>query len=229
MHWRLATVSVDRPRAAGYSLRAGRRALDSLAPSEAAKLFGDALEMLGSVTSASRSEQVRELTALVAQVGDLHFEFVVRARELNVAIELGEFGWADAALERLQAIAEQTRQPTQTWNAGFLAAAVMCIRGELEAAERLAEQALGLGQDAGRPDAVLIYGSAIVANRLVQGRGAEVIALIEQTVTEYPGVPAWDAVRGYTYCLSTAARKARRYLRAPRRSTSNTSTMTPIA
>jgi hypothetical protein len=217
MHWRLATVSVDRPRAAGYSLRAGRRALDSLAPSEAAKLFGDALEMLGSVTSASRSEQVRELTALVAQVGDLHFEFVVRARELNVAIELGEFGWADAALERLQAIA------------GFLAAAVMCIRGELEAAERLAEQALGLGQDAGRPDAVLIYGSAIVANRLVQGRGAEVIALIEQTVTEYPGVPAWDAVRGYTYCLSTAARKARRYLRAPRRSTSNTSTMTPIA
>ena len=36
--------------------RAGRRALDSLAPSEAAKLFGDALEMLG---SAARRRAVR--------------------------------------------------------------------------------------------------------------------------------------------------------------------------
>ena len=341
MHWRLATVSVDRPRAAGYSLRAGRRALDSLAPSEAARLFGDALEMLGSVASAARSEaliglgeaqrqtgvpayretlleaariatelgdadlaaraalannrgfvsrygevdaerigaieralelddppqtarharllallgtelafepgrarrcalvdeaialarqaadprtlatalesscyaiwapdtlvtrseQVRELSALVGQVGDLHFEFVARARELNVAIELGDFVWADAALERLQAIAEQTRQPTQRWNAGFLAAGMMCIRGELEAGERLAEQALRLGQDAGQPDAAMIYGSTIVMNRMFQGRGEEVIALIELTVTEYPGVPAWEAVLGYTCCL----------------------------
>ena len=31
----------------GTTLRAGRRALDSLAPSEAVKLFGDALELLG--------------------------------------------------------------------------------------------------------------------------------------------------------------------------------------
>ena len=54
LHWRLATVSVDRRKAAGYSLRAGRRALDSLAPSEAAKLFGDALDMLGPVASAAR-------------------------------------------------------------------------------------------------------------------------------------------------------------------------------
>ena len=32
LHWRLATVAVDRQKAAGYSLRAGQRALDSLAP-----------------------------------------------------------------------------------------------------------------------------------------------------------------------------------------------------
>ncbi len=30
MHWRLATVAVDRAKAAVYALRAGRRALDSL-------------------------------------------------------------------------------------------------------------------------------------------------------------------------------------------------------
>ncbi len=340
LHWRLGTASVDRRRAAGYSLRAGRRALDSLAPSEAAKLFGDALDMLGSVASvdrcealiglgeaqrqtgvpayretlleaagiaaelrdadlaaratlansrgwvsrfgavdpervaaieralelddppqparharllallakelafepeharrrglaeeaialarqasdprtlaavlesscyaiwapdtlATRSERVRELSALIAQVGDLHVEFTARVREMITAIELCDFGWADAAFERVQAIAEQTRQPTQRWNAGFLAAGMMCMRGDLEAGERQAERALALGQDAGQPDAAMNYGSTIVANRMVQGRGGEVIALIERMVAEYPGVP-WGAALAYTLCL----------------------------
>ena len=69
LHWRLATVSVDRPRAAGYSLRAGRRALDSLAPSEAAKLFGDALDMLGSAASAARCEALIGLGEAQRQTG----------------------------------------------------------------------------------------------------------------------------------------------------------------
>ena len=341
LHWRLAAVSVDRSRAAGYSLRAGQRALDSLAPSEAAKLFGDALEMLGSAPSAARSEaliglgeaqrqtgvpayretlleaagiaaelrdadlaaraalannrgfvssfgdvdrdrvaaieralelddppqparharllallakelafepdrarrralgdeaialarqasdprtlatalesscyaiwapdtlairseRARELSALVAQVGDLQVEFLARVRELSVAIELGDFGWADAALERAEAIAEHTRQPTQRWNASFLAASVLCTRGELEASERLAEQAFQLGQEAGHADAAAFYAPTIVQIRLVQGRGVEVIALIERMVTENPGLPVWEAALAYTCCL----------------------------
>jgi hypothetical protein len=157
-------------------------------------------------TLATRSEQVRELGALVAQVGDLHFEFVASLREMNTAIELGDFGRADAALERAQAIAEQTRQPTQRWNAGFVAAGMMCMRGELEAGERLAEQALRLGQEAGQPDTAVIYGGTIVVNRMVQGRGAEVIALIERMVTEYPGVA--QAARRPTPTRSGRRRKA---------------------
>ena len=56
MHWRLAAVSVDITKAAGYAIRAGRRALDSLAPSEAAKLFSDALELLGAGDTSQRCE-----------------------------------------------------------------------------------------------------------------------------------------------------------------------------
>jgi class 3 adenylate cyclase/tetratricopeptide (TPR) repeat protein len=152
-------------------------------------------------TLATRSERARELSALVAQVGDLQVEFLARVRELSVAIELGDFGWADEALERAEAIAEQTRQPTQRWNASFLAASVLCMRGELEASERLAEQAFQLGQEAGHSDAATFYGGTIVQVRLVQGRGAEVIALIEGMVTENPGVPVWEAALAYTCCL----------------------------
>ena len=47
LHWRLATCRSTGPRRPTTRSRAGRRALDSLAPSEAVKLFSDALELLG--------------------------------------------------------------------------------------------------------------------------------------------------------------------------------------
>jgi DNA-binding SARP family transcriptional activator len=54
LHWRMATVAIDARKAADYAFRAGQRALDSLAPAEAAKLFADALELLGPIDDAER-------------------------------------------------------------------------------------------------------------------------------------------------------------------------------
>jgi class 3 adenylate cyclase len=341
LHWRLATVSVDRTRAVGYSLRAGRRALHSLAPSEAVKLFGDALELVGQSATvercealvglgdaqrqsgapthretllaasrlasqlgdaglaaraalannrgfvsgigavdvervaaieralelddppqaarrarllsllgqefafapdhhqrrrlladeavalarqasdertlaavlekawnahqgpdllARRADYVRELNALVIQVRDLRTEFFARWCEFWTETELCEFARADAALERMRVIAEQTRLPTFRWIVGYQAGAVACRRGELAAGERLAEQALQIGQRAGEVDAIMIYSVTLIENRTFQGRGAEVIALLEQAVGNYPGLPAWEAELSRMYC-----------------------------
>ena len=340
-HWRLATVAVDTTKAVSYSIKAGQRALDRLAPSEAAKLFGGALELMGPAdetdrckaliglgeaqrqtgvpayretlleaariasglgsaelaaraaiannrgivsgvgavdaervaaieralelddpveparhaqllsllalelsfdrdhvrrraladeaialarhagdartlasvlndacwacwapdTLAKRVEHVRELHALVSVVQDLQLEFFAARREADVATALGDFARADAALARIRAIAEQTSQPTHKWLAGIRAAALRQMRGDLDAAERLAEQALQIGQEAGERDAVMYYGAILFENRLIQGRGTEVIALLEQTVRNYPGVPAWEAGLSRAYCL----------------------------
>ena len=122
-------------------------------------------------TLARRSERVRELTALVAQVGDLQIEFVCqdpgadrgdRARRFRTGGRDARTGSgdrragtaADAAMER-----------------GLHRRLAGVPRGELEASERLAEQVLQLGQEAGQPDAVMIYGATIVQIRQVQGRG----------------------------------------------------------
>ena len=341
LHWRLATVSVDKTKAARYAVRAGRQALDSLAPSEAAKLFADALELLGTDvtvercealiglgeaqrhagvpahretlleasgiaselhdadlaaraalannrgwtsgigkvdvervaaieralelddppqpdrrarllsllaveltfapeharrwalaeeaialarqagdprtlavvladsayacwapdTLPKRAEYVRELMALVMEVQDLRVEYFAALRQTHIAMELCDFARADAALARIHAIAEQTRQPTLRWNVGFTTAAVRCTRGELEAGERLAEQALQIGQESGEPDAAMAYGATLISNRMYQGRGAEVIGLLEQAVANFPGVPAWEAALGRMYCF----------------------------
>jgi class 3 adenylate cyclase len=341
LHWRLATVSVDKHKAAGYSLRAGQRALDSLAPSEAAKLFADALELFGPGTTIERCEaliglghaqrltgdaahretlleasriasdladadlaaraalannrgfasgfgaidvervaaiaraleldhppqparharllslqaqeltfepeharrralareairlareardprtlaavledalyscwapdtlaeragHVREVQALLPQVEDLNLELLAGVNETHVAVELCEFARADATVARMRAIAEQTRQPTHRWIAGYIAAALTCTHGELDAGERLAEQALQFGQEGSEPDAAMVYGATLLETRGAQGRGAEVIALVEETVANNPGIPAWEAGLSRLYCF----------------------------
>ncbi len=151
-------------------------------------------------TLAKRAGYVRELVALVPQVQDLHVEYFATLRETNIAMELCDFARADAALDRMRAIADQTRQPTQRWNVGFIEAAARCARGELETGERLAEQALQIGQESGQPDAAMAYGATLVTNRMYQGRGAEVIALVEKSVSDLPELPAWEAALGLVYC-----------------------------
>ena len=151
-------------------------------------------------TLAKRVEYVHELVELVAEVQDLRVEYFAALRQTHIAMELGDFARADAALARIQAIAEQTRQPTLRWNAGFTAAGVRCARGELEAGERLAEQAMQIGQEADQRDAAMAYGGTLVMNRMYQGRGAEVIELVEQMVVNFPGVPAWEAALGIACC-----------------------------
>ena len=181
-------------------------------------------------TLATRSERVRELSALIAQVGDLHVEFTARVREMNTAIELCDFGWADAAFERLQAIAEQTRQPTQRWNAGFLAAGMTCMRGDLEAGERQAERALALGQDAGQPDAAMNYGEHDRRESHGPGQRRRGDRADRADGDRVPGrAGLGGGARLHVVPRSTAAQKARRYLPAPPRSTSNASAMTRIA
>jgi class 3 adenylate cyclase/tetratricopeptide (TPR) repeat protein len=70
LHWRMAAVSVDKAKAADYVLRAGQRALESLAPAEAVKLFTDAVELIGDVDSAERCEALIGLGEAQLQTGD---------------------------------------------------------------------------------------------------------------------------------------------------------------
>ncbi len=70
VHWRLANAP-DAPRkAANYSRRAGHEALASLAPAEAARLFGSAVELLGGEDSVERCEALVGLGESQRQLGD---------------------------------------------------------------------------------------------------------------------------------------------------------------
>ena len=100
LHWRLAAVSVDRAKAADYALRAGQRALDSLAPTEAVKLFTDAVELMGDVDSDERCEVLIGLGTAQRQTGDpAHRETLLEASRIASTLRNGDLAaraaWAN--------------------------------------------------------------------------------------------------------------------------------------
>jgi class 3 adenylate cyclase len=340
LHWRLAAVSVDRAKAAHYACMAGERALESLAPAEAAKLFTDAVELSGGIDSPERCEALiglgqaqrqtgeaayretlldasriassladaelaaraalennRGYSSVIGEVDEERLRAIERAIELDdppyaprrarlLALQAQELGWAsdfahrcaladeavslarrvgdprtlvevlrpaffgywsaetlelrtplsnelvehagsvrdpalevwahdiefhvhtergdfaraEAARQRQQLIAEQLGQPTLNWFATFPSAGYELMRGDLAAAERLAEHAFQIGQEAGEPDAILLYGAQLSKMRVCQGRGEEVIAMLEQSVSAYPAIAAWRAGLAWALC-----------------------------
>jgi tetratricopeptide (TPR) repeat protein len=340
MHWRLATASVDSDKAAGYAIRAGRRALERLAPSEAARLFDDALTLLspgdtvdrcdallglgeaqrqtgdasycdtllkasrlastlsdgeraaraalantrGGVPSSlgrpvaakvaaieraleldgdpdrramllsqwalellyepdypyrralaeqaltlaheignpnttarvlrdfyyvyfhhdgleHRLAHLDELRASAQAAGDPALEFGAASAELHVMVESGEMARAQAAIERRGAIADRVGEPTMRWFTAYSSTTCMALlRGQLAEAERHAERAFQIGSEAAEPDAAMVYGAQLLSVRVLQGRGGEVITMLEEGVRANPLLPAWKAFLATALC-----------------------------
>jgi len=68
------------------------------------------------------------------------------------------------------------------------------MAGDPERAEKLATAAFEMGTDSGQPDALAIYGSQLMYVRHQQGRLGELVPLINQAVTENPGLPGFRPV-----------------------------------
>ena len=94
LHWRLAAT--DSSKAAHYSVRAGRHALDSLAPGEAAKLFADALDLLGTVEDADCCRALIGLGEAQQLTGDPAYRTTL-LHAARIASSLGDPDLAAAA------------------------------------------------------------------------------------------------------------------------------------
>ncbi len=168
-HWRLATMSAETTKAVGYSIRAGRQALDCLAPSEAGKLFSDALELLGPGDTVDRCEALIGLGEAQRLTGDAAYratfleasriaseledgERAARAALANNRGQTSAFGQVDqervAAIERALELDEDP-----DWRARLLSLEAIELLYEHDHRHRreLAEQALTLARELGNP------------------------------------------------------------------------------
>jgi hypothetical protein len=142
-------------------------------------------------TLALRAALAAELSECAAATGDPALQFWAHSLQFIAHIEEGDFARAEAALQRGRLIAEELGQPTLRWFDAWQTAGWELTRGNLTEGERLLEQAFQIGQEAGQPDAVLIYGAQLAMTRTYQGRGEEIVAMVEQSAEAFPGVPAF--------------------------------------
>ncbi len=152
-----------------------------------------------SATLAHRAQLVEELTALVDAAQDPARQFAAYVVELDVALELAQFGRAQTALGRITTLAAELG-PLVSWFAAYYAASWAVLHGELAAGEQLTERALRLGQEASQPDALLVHAIQLLPIRIFQGRGQEIITTLEQTADAHRGMPALRAFLAVAYC-----------------------------
>ncbi|HEY5192562.1 MAG TPA: hypothetical protein VIJ39_01660 [Solirubrobacteraceae bacterium] len=119
---------------------------------------------------------------------------------MQTCFERGDLERAKLAHEQLQLIAHELDQPTMNWLTTYTTAGWELMHGDLVAAERLFESAFQIGQEAGQPDAVLVYAAALQQARIYQGRAQEIIDMMEQSVSAYPAIAAWRAGLAATLC-----------------------------
>ena len=120
--------------------------------------------------------------------------------ELHVAIESGQLDRARSALAQIEAFADEVGRPTLSWFATYFGAGWALLHGDLDGTERLAKEALGIGREAGQPDAVLVYAAVSIIAKQYQGRGEEVVERLEQSVAMFPRLAVWRAFLASLYC-----------------------------
>ena len=186
-HWAAAVVTIDAAKASHYAQLAGERALQQLAPDEAIRWYGQALELL--VPSGSRAAPAVRCELLIGlgeaqrQTGDPTFrETLLRATDLARELDDAEllvrsvlannrgfasnFGGVDP--QRVRGLEEAagalTENDPRRAEVLALLASELQFGGHLERCEALTEEAIALARAGGDP--------ATLARAMTDGWGA---------------------------------------------------------
>jgi hypothetical protein len=143
---------------------------------------------------AVRADVANDLLASAQAAEDRALESWANLLLLHGAVETGDLARARALSNRLQELAAALQQPTLSWVSQTEAAALTVAEGNLVAGEELARRALAIGELAGQPDALRIFGEFRALARMYQGRGdAQLIELSRQATSMFPRMAVWPA------------------------------------
>jgi class 3 adenylate cyclase/tetratricopeptide (TPR) repeat protein len=109
------------------------------------------------------------------------------------ALEAGDLATMRTAFAIWKSESERIGQPFNRWQIAYASAMRRMLEGDLDASERAATEALTLAGAAGQLDAITVYGGQLITVCWAQGRLHELVPLIEQSVHDNPGLPAYRA------------------------------------
>ncbi len=141
-----------------------------------------------------RLADAAEARGLAEKLGDPEALYLTASSSQVNAMQAGDFELATTCLDTMRALSARLRRPTLVWMTAFKEAGAALMAGDAQRAEQIASSAFQIGRDSGQPDAFTIYGSQLMYARSQQGRLGELVSLIDQAVTENPGIPAFRPV-----------------------------------
>ena len=159
----------------------------------------DVIQRLGTSLSVpelypERATRAAEAMRLSADHGDRVKRFFALEAQIDVEMATAEIQGARRCDAERAAIAAELRQPTLRWFATNGTALLDLIEGDTDAAERRATEAHEIGNESGQPDATMVYGGLLVQIRWQQGRGGELIPLLQQLIAGKPGMPVFRSM-----------------------------------
>lgn len=134
-----------------------------------------------------------EVIRLAEELGDRQLLAVGRQYLFVAQLEQGDIAAAAVTLDSYEALADELRQPLAQWETRRFRAMQALFEGRFQEAERLALEALAIGQSLEEPDAMAVFGVQLAIVRLEQGRLAELETALRGFVEEFSESPVWRA------------------------------------
>lgn len=140
-----------------------------------------------------RLDAASEVLRLAENLGDRQLLAIGRQYLFVAQVEQGDMGAAGATLDAYESLADELRQPLAHWEARRFRALQALMAGRFEDAERLALEALAIGQSVEEPDAMAVFGVQLAIVRWEQDRLAELETALRGFVEEFSESPVWRA------------------------------------
>jgi DNA-binding SARP family transcriptional activator len=132
-----------------------------------------------------------ELRRIAEAVGDPELELEGAGWTVVDLLELGDVAGADIQIAAASRLAAALHRPLYEWWTALFRCTRAQIDGRFEEAERLAQEALAIGQRGQAENAGHTFAQAMFNIRREQGRLAEVEEYVHGFIAMYPAVPAW--------------------------------------
>ena len=130
-------------------------------------------------TLQERTRLVDEVAELNKTLDDPRLSFWASSGNMIVGMEAGDRSRVESGRTKLRAVAASVPEPGLAWQRLTYEALWAFLHGDLQAAEQWASQGFEVGTASGQPDAVSVFGGALINVRYQQGRLGE---LVEATV-----------------------------------------------
>jgi len=151
-----------------------------------------------------------ELFALADVAGDPELAVRARSWQIDLLLELDDVAGADMAIEALDRIATDSRDPRARAYIPLHRARRAMISGRLDDTEQLIHEGIALGWSLQDSTVPILAGAQLFWLRLGQGRVRELEDAVRQFADQLPAMPAWRVALATLYLHTGRAAQSRR-------------------